>query len=426
MKSASLTIPLMIVVLSLTTEQLRATVDFADGNTYDIDYEINDDIRLDYQSPGTGTTVNLLDGGYTFWVNTYEDSILNMSGGLIGSSLSSWGRSRVEVSGGVVGSYLSACDDSQINLAGGTVTNTVYATHNSAVTLGPGVTVARADVSGKGGVKLEGGTITEDVYVCDEGNFELSSGKVNNIDPRDKSHIRVAGGAVEDSLWAFGESDIKITGGDLFCVDARENVRVSFSGGTIGFNGLRGSDETHIDMFGGSAGYFTTGGTASADIFDGHTEALYCSDESSINLYGGTIEENMISTLNSLLTIYGSDFFVDGSAFGYGELESIKRGQYYYEPIRHITGTLSNGTLLDCDFQIGFNGHIVLVPDPDFNDDGQINFKDFSFLASQWPKTDCNETNGWCQECDFDESGAVDSADLMLFSSNWLWKPDGI
>lgn len=59
----------------------------------------------------------------------------------------------------------------------------------------------------------------------------------------------------------------------------------------------------------------------------------------------------------------------------------------------------------------------------DINNNLAVNFEDFSAFAIQWEKTECNELNNWCQECDLDESGAVDSNDLIILSNNWLWKP---
>ena len=59
----------------------------------------------------------------------------------------------------------------------------------------------------------------------------------------------------------------------------------------------------------------------------------------------------------------------------------------------------------------------------DLNDDLIVNFIDFAAFANKWSAQDCNESNGWCQGCDFDQSGAVDVNDMAIFAANWLWKP---
>lgn len=65
----------------------------------------------------------------------------------------------------------------------------------------------------------------------------------------------------------------------------------------------------------------------------------------------------------------------------------------------------------------------IITSKTDLDNDLLVNFEDFSAFAGQWAYSDCNEINKWCQGCDFDESGAVDSNDLIIFSNNWLWKP---
>jgi hypothetical protein len=59
----------------------------------------------------------------------------------------------------------------------------------------------------------------------------------------------------------------------------------------------------------------------------------------------------------------------------------------------------------------------------DLNDDLTVNFIDFAAFANKWSAQDCNESNGWCQGCDFDQSGAVDVNDMVVFAANWLWTP---
>jgi len=58
----------------------------------------------------------------------------------------------------------------------------------------------------------------------------------------------------------------------------------------------------------------------------------------------------------------------------------------------------------------------------DLNNDLAVNFVDFAVFADRWSVEDCNENNSWCQDCDFDQSGAVDVNDVAIFTGNWLWK----
>ena len=62
---------------------------------------------------------------------------------------------------------------------------------------------------------------------------------------------------------------------------------------------------------------------------------------------------------------------------------------------------------------------------PDLEQDGYIDFKDFSILASQWLNTSCDCWNNWCDGADITENGGVDLLDLTKIASNWLKSLDG-
>jgi len=69
---------------------------------------------------------------------------------------------------------------------------------------------------------------------------------------------------------------------------------------------------------------------------------------------------------------------------------------------------------------------------PDLNGDACIDFVDFTFLASNWMRDDCNVSNEWCDGTDLYLSGNVDYLDLAVLCDNWLndfslvgyWKMD--
>lgn len=60
------------------------------------------------------------------------------------------------------------------------------------------------------------------------------------------------------------------------------------------------------------------------------------------------------------------------------------------------------------------------VPTRDFDNDGVVDFNDFSIFASYW-YDDCNEPNS-CQGVNLDGYGLIDFNDLMLFTEYWLEK----
>jgi hypothetical protein len=104
MKSKS--IPVVAIALScLAASPVLAVVDFNDGGIYDIDYPINESVRVDYEAPGMQTTVNLLEGGVItdrYYLEAYENSHVNVLGGYTGNGLNARGNSQVDVSTGLI------------------------------------------------------------------------------------------------------------------------------------------------------------------------------------------------------------------------------------------------------------------------------------------------------------------------------------
>ena len=95
MTNARTTIWVMAIVLCLASSPVLAWIGFADGDTHDITYEINDQVRVDYHAPGMSTTLNLLPGGSITAPHEfrgYEDSQINILGGSIGALLFAWDR----------------------------------------------------------------------------------------------------------------------------------------------------------------------------------------------------------------------------------------------------------------------------------------------------------------------------------------------
>ena len=58
------------------------------------------------------------------------------------------------------------------------------------------------------------------------------------------------------------------------------------------------------------------------------------------------------------------DFAIDGVPVGYGQLTSILGGAAPNDPVRHITGTLADGSFINNDFYVGGNATVVLIPEP--------------------------------------------------------------
>ena len=62
----------------------------------------------------------------------------------------------------------------------------------------------------------------------------------------------------------------------------------------------------------------------------------------------------------------------------------------------------------------------------DFNGDGVVNLADFAIFSSKWlDGSVCGSANEFCNGCDLDYSGNVDSVDASLLAACWLESTDG-
>ena len=157
-------------------------------------------------------------------------------------------------------------------------------------------------------------------------------------------------------------------------IDYPINDFVSVEGTNTVVNWLTGASTTGLEVYGTSR-IFVSGGSTGYDLeayeYGNVTlESGLVGDElgayghSQIIFKGGQVNTNLLVDSFGTLTIYGTNFFVDGVSIGYGELSTLLGGGFYNEPKRHISGILSTGQTLDNDFYIGGNGQIVLIHEP--------------------------------------------------------------
>jgi hypothetical protein len=171
------------VVLFLCACPALGTIHFRDGLTHDINYKINDDVWVDYQTLYMYTTVNLMAGGRInepYNLQAFEDSRINMLSGSIGGILSAFGSSQVDISGGSISTIVSF-NSSQIDISGGSILWNLYS-------------------YGSSQVNISGGSI---------------GGSLCNYD---SSQVNVSGGQIVDRFITLDYATLKIYGSD-FAID---------------------------------------------------------------------------------------------------------------------------------------------------------------------------------------------------------------
>jgi len=174
------TIFIAAVVLLLCACPAHALIEFKDGLTHDIDYQIIDYVYVDSQTPYMYTTVNWLAGAHARALIGCEHSRINILGGSVGF-LESWDFSQVDISGGSIEDRLDSWGSSQLNISGGFIYGLVS---------------------------------------WESSHADISGGSIGDLVSSSSGQINVFGGTISGDLRLWGQSKIRIFGYD-FAVDGQ-------------------------------------------------------------------------------------------------------------------------------------------------------------------------------------------------------------
>lgn len=167
---------------------------------------------------------------------------------------------------------------------------------------------------------VPGGKIGYCLDAFENSNFTMSGGEIaTHLSGSNDSHITISGGKIGEEVLCGGNSQVTISGGHIGIeINAYMNSQITFSGGVLGYQ-LRANGYSKVIISGGQVGY------------------------------------ELWATQNSIMTIYGTDFGIDGLNVGYGPI-TVASGI--------LTGTLASGEAINNDFYIYDDASIVLVPEP--------------------------------------------------------------
>ncbi len=199
-----------VIASCLSSSQVMGVIEFKDGQTHDIDYEIADDVWVDNQAPGKQTTVNWLEGASTSWhaLEGFEDSKINIRGGSIGTQLWAHGSSQVTMSGGSIGHDLLAFDSSQVTISDGSIGERLYARASSQVTMSGGSVVGWLWAYGNSQVTISGGSIRDYLDASSSSQVTMSGGRVGRYLIADHDAILTLHGsdfALDGEALGYGE-----------------------------------------------------------------------------------------------------------------------------------------------------------------------------------------------------------------------------
>ena len=190
------------------------------------------------------------------------------------------------------------------------------------------VTMANVTITNRQGISLE-----------DHSKLNINGGDYTFLTAGDESHLDITTAGFSGQIQLYDNSQAWIAGGTYKSLQLDEDAYAYISGGT--FADFRG-DGRRIDVHGVTFYKMTANG--SGQEYDG------------IHVYGGLLgdDENdcYLAVSEGTITFYG--VFDQG----YGEITAASG-------INHISGTLSNGDVLDCDIQYLSYGRIILAPIPE-------------------------------------------------------------
>jgi len=185
----------LISTFLLFSSTAWATTYFEDGGTHTIDYLIGDYVRVDWNQPLTPTTVNVESGASLARITSYNQGVINIFDGSIGTVNAS-GDGFMTIYGGIIDEVLNQSVN-HVNIYGGNI----------------------GTVSGNnGGMDIWGGTFSGNVFHQNSGG-NIYGGDFNNYFYGGNSH-----------LW----------GGDYTTVGANSSLPVYFHGRNFSWDGSWG------------------------------------------------------------------------------------------------------------------------------------------------------------------------------------------
>lgn len=213
---------------------LNATIYLNDGLTHSINYSINDYIVVDYDHPGTGTTLELLNGGSIQNLAAYYDSKINIYGGS-GNGITLFGNINVTMYGGTIAGIGVGYGSGNINIYGGQMT----------------------------GQFTIGDSYQASIYNCSIDNLVAGSnkeififdGEFNRVGSGGFNVLSIFGGQINEDITTGFESKIILSGNNFYV-----NGNLMQYGQSARLYGIPGVNQYGISYLGGNlTGNLTNG-----------------------------------------------------------------------------------------------------------------------------------------------------------------------
>jgi len=162
------------IVLSACCNHAAAALVFNDGGHHIIDYTVNTVVKVDQDTPGAGTRVDLIEGGLIqAWLDAYEDSRVNIFAGRVSATVNTYGESHITVVGGEIGGPVYSRENSRLDISGGSMDAWVQSLGSSEVTISGGEINLFVEAWDNSRVTISGGTIGGRIAAVRDGLITL-------------------------------------------------------------------------------------------------------------------------------------------------------------------------------------------------------------------------------------------------------------
>ncbi len=341
-------------ILAFVPQSLWAQIIFEDGGTSVVDSVLNEHIIVRDSAMGMPTTVLIQLGADipSFDPNGEDTSIFVED------------TSMVEMSDGMTDGGFNLFDDAVGVFTGGVVGDEVQLFGNAIITIGNPDGMAMV---------LD---IEDDLELADNSMGDFYEGRVfDDVETTGSAVLNIYDGEFDEDIEAFDSSTINIFGG-VFNTGFSDLTDIE--GGEIAVEDDDIINSAFINIHGGTF--------MGAPNLDGDFVPDFCAEG------------------NGTMTIFGSDFAIDGVPVPFGDI-TVATGQ--------LTGTLEDGSPLDNDFEIDDNARIILAEATlllgDVNCDGEINILDVAPFVQAI-------TNGpFSAKADINQDGVNDLLDVAPF-----------
>jgi hypothetical protein len=164
-----------------------------------------------------------------------------------------------------------------------------------------------------------------------------------------------------------------VNGGNIWYLGAYNNSTIQVNGGLVSY-GISANDNSEIEVNGGTIRTIWSSEHSLVAVNSGAIHGwISASGNSIVEIRGGAFADlaDLIAYSSGTIYLYGSSFSVGGVELDYGDSlqdYGVVGGPNFNDLTGVITGTLLDGSLLNCEFFVPLNNpggaNIIVVPEP--------------------------------------------------------------